>query len=200
MKNTPLLLASMLALIACAAPPKQEVTVMDFRDARGAYILVYSTDSEFRRMFEDQLVKDLAARDIVAFPSHPDLPDVNATNRENLIGAARNKKAMFILVAEEVKHGQKGVVPEGGRITHEHPTLRDFYAHTRPADHEHDPGTQVFVEVSGFLIQGEFAKLIWSGTTWSLRADNQYGRVTELSATIANAIEDARRKRSLGFE
>ncbi|MDX1556076.1 MAG: hypothetical protein R3212_08625 [Xanthomonadales bacterium] len=194
-----------MALVAgCAQSPKSgvttEVTVLDYRNANGAYVLVYSTDHELRSMFEDRLVADLAARDMLAFASYPDLPDASATTRETLLAAAKARKAMFVLVAEEVEHGQSGVVRSDRRITHEHPTLKDFYAHTKPADHEHDDDAQVFVEVSAFLIQGDFAKLVWSGTTWSFQADGQAGRIAEISAMIANAIDDARRKRNLGFE
>ena len=193
----PLLLAA-----ACAQPPKSDVTVLDYRDAEGAYVLVYSTDDELRTMFEDRLVADFAARDMLAIPSYPDLPDVKASNRERLLGAAKARKAMFVLIVEEVKHGEHGVTrtTNPARITHEHPSLQEFYAHTNPADHEHDEDTDVFVEVSGFVIQGDYAKLIWSGTTWSFAADGEEGRISELSVTIANAIDQARRKRQLGFE
>ncbi len=199
-----LLIASVVLSLGagCAQPQKSppEMTVLDYRNAQGAYVLVYSTDNELRMLFEDRLVADLGDRDIVAFASYPDLPDAGATTRESLLSAANARKAMFVLVAEEVKHGDSGVVPGDRRITHEHPTLRDFYSHSKPADHEHDDDEQVFVEVSAFLIQGDFAKLVWSGTTWSFQADGQAGRIAGISETIANAIDAARRKRALGFE
>lgn len=193
----------LVALTAgCADQPTSDVTVMDYRNAEGAYVLVYSTDQEFRTLFEDRLVADLAEREFVAFASYPDLPDALDTGRVELLSAANARKAMFVLVVEEVKHGEAGIArsTNPGRISHEHPTLRDFYEHTRPANHEHDDDDQVFVEVSGFLIQGDYAKLIWSGTTWSFRADDQEGRISDLSATIAQAIDDARRKRRLGLD
>lgn len=189
---------------ACAGPStsEPEVTVLDFRNTQGAYILVHSTDQELRTLFEDRLVADLQALDIKAYASYPDIPNARDSNRENLLGAAKARKAMFVLVVEEVKHGETGLVRSlnPGRITHEHPTLKEFYEHTKPADHAHDDKTQVFVEVSAFLIQGEYAKLVWSGTTWSFSADGQAGRIQDMSATIANAIKVAQRKRRLGFE
>lgn len=204
MTRSSLVFSVLLVLLAgCASePPKPDVTVFDYRNAEGAYVLVYSTDRELRTMFEDRLVAAFAARDMLAIPSYPDLPDVKASNREALLGAAKSHNAMFVLIVEEVKHGEHGLTrsTNPGRISHEHPTLQEFYAHTAPADHEHDDDTQVFVEVSGFLIQGEFAKLIWSGTTWSFQAEDEEGRVSDLSTTIADAIDQARRKRQLGFE
>ena len=189
-------LAFLLPLVAaCASPSATEVTVLDFSKASGAYILVYSTDQPLRASFEDQLVADLGARNIKGYPSHPDLPDVKTTNRENVLAAATAQKAMFIVVVEEVPHGQTGVVRSNEeRITHEHPTLHDFYEHTLPADHGHDEDSEVFVEVSAFLIQEDHAKLFWSGTTWGLQAEGGEDRIAGLSATIADAIERARRQ------
>lgn len=203
MKSIPVVCVALALLSGCAQPTPQsspEVTVLDYRNANGAYVLVYSTDQELRTLFEDRLVGDLAARDMLAIASYPDLPDASATTRENLMAAAKAHKAMFILVVEEVRHGEIGVVQGDQRITQEHPTLRDFYAHSKPADHEHDDDEQVFVEVSAFLIQGDFAKLVWSGTTWSFQADGEAGRISQISTMIANAIDETRRKRALGFE
>lgn len=170
-----------------------DTAVMDFRRTSGAYILVYSTDTELRAMFENRLAADLATRDIRAVPSHPDLPDVTTGNRNDLLTAAQSHQAMFILVIEEVGHHETGTVPDSGRITHDHPTLLEFYEHTRPANHAHEDDTQVFVEVSAFLVQESRAKLVWSGAAWSFRADGEAGRISGLSTTIADAIDQARR-------
>lgn len=191
-------------LTACSNPsPKPssagqdvnlEVTMIDFRHTSGAYILGYSADLEVRTLFENQLVADLNARDINAWPSHPDIPDATSTTRDSVIAAANNKKAMFIVLAEEVPPGKQAVAQRkgGGRITHEHPTLQDFYEHTRPPNQDHADDGEVFVEVSAYLIQENRAKLFWSGTTWSFNADGQGGAIQDISTTIADAIVRAR--------
>ena len=121
--------------------------------------------------------------------------ELDAAGESDLLAAAKAQKAMFILVVEEVPHGEMGVVRSSReRITHEHPTLHDFYEHTRPADHGHDDDSQIFVEVSAFLIQGDYAKLFWSGTTWEVETEGGEDRIAGLSATIADAIEEARRQ------
>ena len=202
MKKLLVLPVILLALtLGCASQSPPEVTIIDYRNTEGVYILVYSTDQEFRTLFEDQLVADLADREIVAFASHPDLPDASDTGRTKLLGAANARKAMFILVIEELMHGESGVVRSDNpnRISQDDETLREFYENTLPADHDHEDDEQVFVEVSGFLIQEDYAKLIWSGTTWTVRADGQEGRISDLSATIAREIDTARRKRRLGL-
>lgn len=189
-----------LFVIGCSSPPETEVTVIDYRNTSGAYVLAYSPDEELRTRFEDRLVSDLGERGLKAFPSYPDIPDIHDSSREVLLGAANAKKAMFVLVVDEVRHGEKGIIPGDNRFTHEHPTLQDFYEHSKPEEHEHGDDEQVFVEVSAFLIQGEFAKLVWSGTTWSINADGDDTRIADISATIADAIYTARRRREMGFD
>lgn len=202
LSNTRSVLALVLLLAlgaGCASPepdpepePEPDITVMDFRNARGAYALGYTSDLGVRTMFEDQLVTDLAARDMRAWPSYPDLPDVTAMSRDGVLAAARDKKAMFIVVAEAVAPGDTGVVPEDGRITHDHPDLQDFYEHSKSLVQDYDPDRTVLVEVSAFLIEDDGARLVWSGTTWSFGADGQGGAIPDISATIADAIAQAR--------
>lgn len=189
-----LVVASLQLLAGCMQPRDAEVTVIDLRNRAGAYVLVYSGDAAVRTLFENRLVADLAARDIKGFPSHRDLPDVRATSRDSVLAAANAHKALFVLVVEEIPPGQVGAVRNPKRITHEHPTLRDFYEHTRPPGQEYDAAAQVFVEVNAFLIQEQAARLVWSGTTWSFQADGQGGRIEGVSATIAEAIDRARRQ------
>ena len=182
---------------SCASSRSEpEVTMLDFRNQKGAYILGYTADREVRVQFEDQLVADLAARDILAWPSHPDIPDAPSTNRESVLAAAKAKKAMFVIIAEAVPPGGQAVAQRKGpgRISHEHPTLKDFYEHNRPPGKDYQPGEEVFVEVSAYLIQEDRAKLFWSGTTWTFNAEEQDEAIANVSATIADAIAKARRQ------
>lgn len=174
--------------------------MIDYRNTEGAYVLVYSGDEDFRIQLEDRLVSDLALRELKGFPSHPDIPDVQDSSRDEVLNFARAKKAMFVLVVEEVAVGQAGVVDEQAQITQAHPTLRDFYQQSLPKDYEYAEDDQVFVEVSAFLIQENTAKLVWSGTTWSLQADGEGDRIADLSTTITDAIRQAQRKRRLGLD
>ena len=189
--RTALLLAVTLIVSGCAQQTKTEVTVMDFNRASGVYVLVYSTDQQMRARFEDQLVADLTARDIKAFSSYSDLPDVGAATRDDLVRAANARRAMFVLVVEEVGQGDTGVVASAGRITQENQTLQDFYENSQPSDRAYDEQAQVFVEASAFLLQGDRGKLVWSGTAWPVSGAGD--PMPGLSETIANAIEKARR-------
>lgn len=186
----------LLALCAgCASSTTDDdVMILDFRNTGGAYILAYTADADIRTRFEDQLVADLAARDIKAWPSYPDIPEATATSRENVLAAANAKHAMFVILAERVPPDGQAVAqtkrPE--RITHEHPDLREFYEHTRPAEEPVDAEEEVWVEVSAYLIQGDRAELYWTGTSWSFAADDEGGAISDISTTIANAIARAR--------
>ena len=197
MRLPTLIFAATLIVAACVPPPKTEVTVMDFNRASGVYVLVYSADQQMRTRFEDQLVADLTARDIKAFLSYPDLPDVRVATRQDVVRAANARQAMFVLVVEEVVQGETGVVDDAGRITQESQTLQDFYEKSRPSDREYDEQAQVFVETSAFLLQGNRGKLVWSGTAWPVSGAGD--PMPGLSETIANAIEKARRDLQSGL-
>ena len=190
-RRTALLLAATLILAGCAQQTRTEVTAMDFNRASGVYVLVYSTDLQMRTRFEDQLVADLGARDIKSFSSYTDLPDVGAATRDDLVRVANARRAMFVLVVEEVGQGDTGVVTSAGRITQENQTLQDFYENSQPADRKYDEQAQRFVEASAFLLQGDRGKLVWSGTAWPVSGTGD--PMPGLSETIANAIEQARR-------
>ena len=181
------------ALLAICGPLAAEVYVMDYSKYEGAYIIGFTAHDDLRRMFEDQLVADLAARSIKAFPSYPDQPDIAAMTRENVIEAAHGHSAMFVLVAEQVVRGETGVVGDPQRMSHQHPGLAEFYEHSKPPEGEYDASSEVFVEVTVFLLQGDDAKSVWAGTTWSFQADGQGGAIPGISETIAREIAKARR-------
>lgn len=195
-----LFIALILSACSSTSPPKTEVTVFDYRNTDGAYVLVYSVDEAFRVSLEDRLVADLADRELRAVPSHPDIPDIRASSRDEVLAFAKDEKVMFVLVVEEVLDGETGVVNQPSQVTYSHPTLQDFYQDSLPEDYDPDGDGQVFVEVSAFLIQEDSAKLVWSGTTWSVQADGEGDRVGDISATIADAIKQAQRRRRMGFE
>jgi len=188
-------LTILLICTSCASPkPDSDVMVLDFANTKGAYILAYSADQDVRKAFEDQLVVDLAARDITAWPSYPNIPDATKTTRDAVLAAANAKKAMFVILAEEVPPGKQAVSQGQGRITHDHPDLQEFYEHSKPPGTQYDADKQVFVEVTAYLIQGNRAKSFWSGTTWAFNADGEGSAIKSISTTIADAIVKARKQ------
>ena len=194
-------IACLITILICTACASQkqaagdsDVMVLDFANTKGAYVIAYTADQDVRKAFEDQLVADLATRDITAWPSYPNIPDATKTTRDVVLTAANAKKAMFVILAEQVPPGKKAVSQGQGRITHEHPDLQDFYEHSKPPGDQFDPDKQVFVEVTAYLIQGNRAKSFWSGTTWAFNADGEGSAIKSISTTIADAILKARQQ------
>jgi hypothetical protein len=168
------------------------VETYDFSQRAGLYVLGFSADSALRRTLENRLVEDLQARGMVGFASHIDLPDVDATSRRQVIDAANAKSAVGVLLVNEAIPDQDGVIDNPMRISPEHPDLRAFYEYTKSVERRTHSTGAVFAEVNAFLIDGETAKLVWSGTTWSFRGDGQGGAIPGISSQIADELSDAR--------
>lgn len=177
-----LLLCGVLA--GCAG--KTTVRTFDFSERRGLYVLAYIPSSQIRIAMENQLVADLEARDMIAFASHEDLPDLQTVNRRSVIAAANEQQAIAVLLVNQVT--PDGARPDTGqeRISPEHPDVQSFFEYTKSLEEQPQEERTVLAEVTGFLLQGESAQQFWSGTTWSFEADGQGGAIRGISGTIAD--------------
>lgn len=174
----------------CAS--KTEVTSYDFSQRAGVYVVGYSANEEVRRGIEDQLIADLQSREMVAFASYADFPNLPVMSRRLLLDAANAKQAMAVMVVNQVVPGQDGVIDNPVRITPEHPDLAAFYEYTKSVEQNFDPNKEVFAEVNAFLIEGDHTKLVWSGTTWSFDADGEGGAISGISTNIADELGEIR--------
>ncbi len=179
-----------LILSACVTQP--DVIRTDFTQNAGAYIIGYTTDAGIRRAMEGQLVQDLKDREMIAYPSYPDLPDIRLTTRENVLAAAHAKKTVAVVVINQVVAGEDGVIDNPIRISPDHPDLKAFYDYTRTLEENLERNGEVFAEVNAFLIDGDKTRLFWSGTTWSFHADGKGGAIRGISETIANEMAKIR--------
>ncbi len=179
-------------LILSACVTQTDVIRTDFTQNEGVYILGYSTDAGIRRTMEDQLVRDLKDREMIAYPSYPDLPDIQLTTRKNVLAAAHAKKTGAVVVINQVVAGEEGVIDNPIRISPDHPDLQAFYDYTRTLEENPEPDSVVFAEVNAFLIDGDKTRLIWTGTTWSFQADGAGGAISGISETIANEMRKIR--------
>ncbi|MCZ6855539.1 MAG: hypothetical protein O7G86_16640 [Gammaproteobacteria bacterium] len=192
MKQKNSIAIGMLILAGCVSPP--DVIRTDFTKNAGAYIIGYTTDSGIRRAMEDQLVQDLEDRQMIAYPSYPDLPDIRLATRKNVLSAALAKKTVAVVVINQVVAGEDGVIDNPIRISPHHPDLRAFYDYTRTLEDNPEPDGEVFAEVNAFLIDGDKTRLVWSGTTWSFQADGAGGAISGISETIASEMGKIRDK------
>jgi hypothetical protein len=182
----------LVALTAsCATQP--DVTTYDFSKRAGLYVLGYTASEEVRQRVEQQLVADVEARGMTAWPSHVDLPVLRQTSRSTVLNAANAKQALAVLVVNQVVPGEGGLIENPLRISPEHPDLAAFYEYTKSVEREFDPNKEVFAEVNAFLIEGDRGRLVWSGTTWSFDADGKGGAIGGMSTNIADELEDIRR-------
>ncbi len=200
-KNAWLPLGLVLLLTACTT--QTTVIRADFTQGEGALIVGYAADRAIRVAIEDQLVGDLTARNMVAYPSHPDIADITASNRDQLIALARAKKAVSVLVINQVaSDASDSVVQNPERVSPNHPDLQAFYHYTEA----HQPaapqvGQSVLAEVNLFVLDGDKANLFWSGTTWSFQADGKGTALRDISALVADQLQQLRTNaRSTAFD
>ena len=190
MMQTRLLTLALCLLTGCVAAP--DVIRTDFTQNEGVYVLGYTTNVDIRRAMEDQLVQDLNARDIVAYASHHDLPDIGTTTREGVLAAANAKRTIAVIVINQVVPGEDGVIDNPLRVSPLHPDLQTFYEHTKTVEENYDADREVFAEVNAFLIDGQKTRLAWSGTTWSFVADGAGGAIRGISETVATELRKIR--------
>lgn len=176
----------------CAS--RTEVFHTDLTRQAGVYVVGYTSDPVVRATIEDQLVRDLAARDIAAWPSHPDLPDLTRGSASDVVGAATRHDAVGVILVNQVAaDGSDAVVENPQRITPRHPDLQTFITESRDQMTAGTPaGQTVFAEVNLFLLDGDATRLFWSGTTWSFNADGRGTAARGISETIADQLESAR--------
>ena len=166
----------------------------DFRKQKGVYVIAYTADQIVRTRMELQLANDLAALDMFAIPSFEDIDDITSTKPEEVIAKANEKKLLGLLLINQVSaDGSDSLVKNPKRISPSHPTLREFYSYTRgQVAEKYDADQEVFAEVNLFILDRGEAKLFWSGTTWSFRADNKGTAIRDMSDTIARQLAQVR--------
>lgn len=181
-----------------------ETTVIrvDFRKSAGVYVVGYTTNSAIRLLMEDQLVGDIIARGMVAYPSHTDIDDITASTPAQVIDKANDKKAVGVLVINQVAaDASDSVIKNPKRVSPTHPDIQAFYKYSKEQNENFEEGLQVFAEVNLFIIDGETTNLLWSGTTWSFHADNRGSAVVGISEIIADQLRLVRdRYRKNAFE
>lgn len=171
-----------------------EVFHTDLTRQAGVYVLGYTTDVRIRQALETQLVAALGERDIMAWPSHADLPELAQLAPGDIIAAATRHQAVGVILVNEVAaDASDSIVENPQRVTPLHPDLQAYFQESRDElidDHATD--TPVFAEVNLFLLDGDVSRLFWSGTTWSFHADGQGTALRGISTTIADQLAAAR--------
>jgi hypothetical protein len=186
-----LLWLSVVVLAACTT--KTTVIRADLTKGEGAYVVGYTPDPAIRTAIEEQLVADLRARDMIAYPSHVDIPDIAASSRKELIASANERAVIGVIVVNQVAaDASDSIVQDPQRVSPTHPDLQAFYAYSKDREQTFDPDQRVFAEVNLFILDGDIANLFWSGTTWSFSADGQGSAIRSISEMIADQLQQVR--------
>jgi len=186
-----LLALGVFALSACTT--QTTVIRADLTKGAGVYVVGYTPDPAIRTGIEEQLVADLRARQMIAYPSHVDIPDITASSRSEVIASANAKQVIGVIVINQVAaDAADSIVQDPRRISPIHPDLQAFYAYTKDREQTFDAAQRVFAEVNLFILDGEVANLFWSGTTWSFHADGQGTAIRAISETIADQLAQVR--------
>ena len=131
-KEPTLVLFSCIALLLPGCKVQTTTLTVDLRKQEGVYIVAYTDDRAIRTTMEDELVKDLIHRGMIAHPSHNDIDNITNSTRQEVIDNVNVKKLLAVLVINQVaSDGSNSIVENPRRISPTHPTLRAFYEHTK---------------------------------------------------------------------
>jgi hypothetical protein len=180
-----------IALAGAACVSEQPVRRIDLTERQGLYVVAYVADASIRADIEQQLVADLRARRMRAYPSSDDFEDITSTTAEGVFTAANRRRVVAVLVLDPVnRDGTGSVVANPQRISPTHPDLRALYDYSRDHRRAYDPNQEAIVEANLFAMDN--GELFWSGTAWSFAADGSGTALRELSGQITDAIAAAR--------
>jgi hypothetical protein len=187
-------LALLVGLCFGGCTSRTEVFKTDLTEQAGVYVVGYTGNPTVRTAIEDQLVGDLEARGMTAWPSHADLPDLAGRTAPDVVSAAEQHAAIGVILVNQVAaDASDSVVENPKRITPLHPDLQTFFTQSREEmTDNHQPDQYVFAEVNLFLLDGQATRLYWSGTTWSFVADGQGTALRGISETIADQLRAAK--------
>jgi hypothetical protein len=181
---------SMIILSGCQSNVKTSTITADFRDKSGVYIVGYTDNETARSLLESALATNLRKNDIVAYASSDDFPTITTTTPAQLRAVAKEKKVISVIILNRVStDANDSVVKNPTRISPLHPTLQEFYAVSKSESVDNFADSDdVFVEVNLFIVDGDKAKLYWSGTTWTKKGTEQNVAISDVAKTISEQL------------
>ena len=124
-------------------------------------VAAWTPNAQVRESFEWQLERDLRALGITATPSLRLIPEFEDLRRGTLLDAAAERSAPVVLMVRRLATGDPESTPDL------HLWLSGYFAGVdrNRSPKIPPPGRQV-VEVAAYRVEGEDARLIWSGHSW----------------------------------
>jgi hypothetical protein len=162
-------------------------------------VMGISPDSNVRRIFEDQFVAELQARNVDAMASYRQTQDDGQLGEDQIREIMRKTGAGAVVVTRVARVDRETVVNPGStRVTtlgparnhwgdHRHDNFYGLYrsawtTHMPPTVHEFDVYT---LETNLWSVDGN--ELVWSGTTESLAPSNVFREIEQLIGLVIDA-------------
>lgn len=149
-------------------------------------VAAWTPNAQIRESFEWQLESDLRALGITATPSLRLIPEFDDLRRETLLDAAAERSAPVILMVRRLAAG-------AGADPRLHLWLSDHFA---GVDRNRSPGIppsgRQVIEVAAYRVEGEDARLIWSGHSWVDFDGDLQGAIRETAEIISINMVAAR--------
>jgi hypothetical protein len=124
-------------------------------------VAAWTPNAQVREGVEWQLERDLRALGITATPSLRLIPEFDDLRRRTLLDAAAERSAPVILMIRRLAAGDDASAPSL------HLWLSDYFAGVdRDRSPEIPPPGRQVVEVAAYRVEGEDARLVWSGHSW----------------------------------
>ena len=190
---TRLLLTVVMALVLCACTGPTQVISTDLTRVSGVYLIAYVDREDIRVRLEDAFVMELTERGMRAVPSHPDLPDIKRASVRDMVRAANAREVAAIVVVNRVAaDGSGGIIESEQRILPE--DLTAYHANVQGEADDYGEAEPIFAEANGFLVDGNKTRRFWTGTTWTLTADDEAAVIDDVASTIADELDRVRRE------
>lgn len=181
-------LALLFGLSACVNQPN--VDYIDLTKQQGVYLVAYSTDASARLEFEAELQANLLTGGLLAFASHEDIDDITQSDANEVFLNAKRHGVVAIVV---INNAEDTTVENPDRLRLDTPGVREHFERIRSTS-DAVPGRDVILEVNAFAIDGNTAKLAWSGVTAVFEPESRTAAIEELSNGIADALRIAQQQ------
>ncbi len=127
---------------------------------------------------------------MTAFSSHQDIPDITASDANEVFRWARDRAVVAIVIINNVTDT---AVEDKRRLQLDTPNVHEHFEKVRQATGS-TTSSDVVLEVNAFAVDGETAKLAWSGVTAVFSPNTRDEAIEELSDSIAAALRTAQHR------
>ena len=180
-------LCSLLTFLLSACQGPTQVISTDLTRVSGVYLIAYVDRPDIRVRLEDRFVAELDERGLRAIPSHPDLQEIKRASVADMVAAANSHDVAAIVIVNRVEaDGSGGIIDSERRVLPE--DLAAYHSSVRGEADSYADEAPIYAEANGFLVDGRKTRRFWTGTTWTLAADDD-AVIDRVAGTIAAELD-----------